>query len=96
MRWERRPVTTYVRTGELTGDERVTFGMRAGYAFKETYEKDFLHCEWAMRTCESGEPMNQQGLARLAMYTAARERREAMVDGEFQTVWEEDDGYHYS
>ena len=96
MRWERRPVSTYVRTGELIGDERVTFGMCAGYAFKEAVEKDFQRCEWAMGTCESGEPMTQQGLVRLAMYTATRERREAMMDGEFQTVGEGEDDDLYS
>ena len=91
MRRERRPVSTHVRTGEITGDERVTFGACAGYAFKETYETDFQFCEWAMGARESGEPMTQQGLVRLAMYSATHERREAAMDGEFHAVGEEDE-----
>ena len=45
-----------------------------------------------MKTCESGEPASQPGLARLAIYAAIREQRETMMEqGGFEAVGEEHD-----
>ena len=66
MRWKRPPVDRYAPTGEHRGSEWCTFGKYAGYAFKEIYRMGNPHCQWRMKTYESGEQPKACGFARLA------------------------------
>ena len=54
MRWERRLVSTFERTGDPISEEYVTFGKFAGYTMGHLYENENDYCRWTARAARFG------------------------------------------